>query len=243
MLRGNLGYLSAVLSSVVSLCTLAAGCDDEDAADRSATKDAGAYDPYWTAFDATVDLVADAEPPAKQHVWADWTMFSTGEQGSAVATFDLAGDGGVSVTYTGQLYNAQVDDSGVMYWQPDHAYKSAAVPNGPGTSDSIMVAGGENRVHTLTFSTPVTNPVLAFMSMGSNDTTTVCRFDDDFELLSHGPGYYGEGQPMKHLPDHVLSGRESSGAIRFPGAYTTIRWVSVISEPWYALTIGLPAPQ
>ncbi|HEY6881192.1 MAG TPA: hypothetical protein VI299_24370, partial [Polyangiales bacterium] len=210
--------------------------------DKTGAKDAGAYDPYWSDFDAKVDLVPDAEPPAKQHVWADWTAFTIGEQGSATATFALPGDGGISLTYSGQLYNAQVDDGGVMYWRPDDAYKSAAVPNAPATSDNIMLAGGESRVHTLTFSAPVTNPVLAVMSMGSNDTTTVCRFDDDFELLSHGVGFYGEGQPLKHLPDHVLSGRESSGAIRFPGTYTTIRWLSVISEPWYGLTVGLPSP-
>jgi hypothetical protein len=239
----------AALGGVVVLCSLVAGCsDDEDDGNKrdpspldSGLDASGPYDPYWTDFDSSVDLVPDAEAPAKQHVWADWTAFSAGDQGSAQAVFNINVDGGLSLTYRGELYNAQVD-GGLPYWTPSTPYVSVAVPNAPAASDNIMLAGGMGSVHTLTFSAPVTNPVVAVMSMGSNDTTTVCRFDNDFDLLSSAPGYYGEGQPLKHLPDNTLSGRESSGAIRFNGTFTTIRWTAVISEPWYGLTVGVPAP-
>lgn len=232
--------LLRALPRAVALCVVLTGCGD-DSSDNE--KDAGAYDPYWTGFDASVDLVPDAEPPAKQHVWADWTAATVGDQGGAQGVFAISGfDGGLSATYTGGLYNAQLD-GGMPYWTPGKAYTSAAVPNPPDSPDILMLAGGMNSVHTLTFSAPVKNPVLAVMSLGSEDTTTVCRFDDEFELLSHGPAFYKEGQPLKHLPDHTLSGRESSGAIRFNGTFTTIRWTAVISEPWYGVTVGLPTPQ
>jgi hypothetical protein len=244
-------YLRAAVGGIVAVCTLIAGCGDDDTdplgPDGStldaSTPDASApYDPNWTDFDARVDLVPDAEPPAKQHVWADWTEFKTGAQGSASARFNLGADSGIALSYAGELFNAQVD-GGLPYWTPGTAYTSVAVPNAPDTNDNIQLAGGMNSVHTLTFSAPVTDPVLAFLSLGSRNTTTVCRFDVNFELLSYGPGYYPAAQELKHLPDQKLVGRESNGAIRFKGTFTTIRWVAEISEPWYGLTVGLPTPQ
>ncbi|MET0286887.1 MAG: hypothetical protein ABW352_20560 [Polyangiales bacterium] len=201
------------------------------------------YDPNWTDHDARVDLVPDAEPPAKQHVWADWTEFKTGAQGSASARFNIAAvDGGIALSYTGDLHNAQID-GGLPYWTPGTAYTSVAVPNPPDSNDNLQLAGGLGSVHTLTFSLPAKDPVLAILSLGSRATTTVLRFDNAFELLSYGPGYYQNAQELKHLPDNKLAGRESNGAIRFKGTFTTIRWTAEISEPWYGLTVGLPTPQ
>lgn len=234
-----------------ALCSVLAGCSDDSSAGDDDDKGNGGspdasvkpYDPNWTDFDASVDLVPDAEPPAKQHVWADWTAATVTAQGSASAQLAISGvDGGIALTYSGGLDNAQID-GGIPYWVPGTAYTSVAVPNSPPETELIMLAGGNNSVHTLTFSTPVKDPVLAIMSLGSIDTTTVCRFDDDFELLSYGPGFYPEAQELKHLPDNKLAGRESNGSIRFKGTFTTIRWTAEISEPWYGLTVGLPSPQ
>lgn len=228
----------SILLPALTLCIVAAGCGDD-----SDEKDADPYDPNWTDFDAHVDLIPDAEPPAKQHVWADWTAATIAEQGSAQAKFAIGGfDGGLSLAYAGSLYNAQLD-GGLPYWTPGTAYKSAAVPNSPDSNELIMLAGGMGSVHSLTFSAPVTDPVLAVMSLGSVDTTTVCQFETDFELLSTGDAYYKEGEALKHLPDNKLAGRESSGSIRFKGTFTTIRWTALISEPWYGLTVGVPSPQ
>jgi hypothetical protein len=236
LLQETSASLQAALRAV-ALCTALAACSDDDA-----TPEPEPFDPNWTDFDASVDLIPDAEPPSKQHVWADWTAATVGAQGSAQATFPGVLDGGLTLTYSGDLHNAQID-GGLPYWMPGTAYTSLAVPNPPVTTDNIMLAGGMGSVHTLTFSAPIKDPVLAVMSLGSAETTTVCQFDTPFELLSHGPSYYPEGQPLKHLPDNKLSGRESSGAIRFSGTFTTIRWTALIAEPWYGLTVGLPTPQ
>jgi hypothetical protein len=240
----------ALVAGALALSSLSVGCDDDEQSEPS-PNDGGAdsgdapdgsepFDPYWTGFDAAVDLSPDAAVATRPYVWADWTTYTIGDDGGATATLNID-DASVALTYSGQLYNAQAE-AGLPYWTPDTAYKSAVVLNGPPAIDNIMLAGGDNRTHTLTFSAPVTNPVLALMSVGSVDTTTVCRFDDDFELLSFGPGYYPQGEPLKHLPDHVLAGRESNGTIRFVGTYTKISWKSVLSEPWYGLTVGVSPP-
>lgn len=198
----------------------------------------GAVDPYWTGFDASVDRVPDAGAPVSYH-WTDWTAAALGEDGGARGVVPLGLDASVDVVYTGQLYAAQLEDGGIDYWKPADAYQSDVVQNTPPDSDLLELSGGDGRRHVLTFSRPVVDPVLTILSMGSQTVTTACRFDDDFDLLSSGLGYYRTGEPLKHLPDHVLSGRESSGAIRFRGTYTTLGWTSLVSEPWYGLTVGV----
>jgi hypothetical protein len=206
-------------------------------------QDTGPHDPYWTDYDAAVDIVPDAEPPARQHVWTSWKTAKNGEDGGASGTLAPTADTTITVTYSGQFYNAQLNAMGTPFWTPPTPYVSVAVPNAPLAVDQIQLAGGDGRVHELAFSVPVENPVISVMSMGSNEMTTVVRFDDDFDLLSFGPGYYGQGMPLKHLPDHVLSGRESSGTIRFNGKFSVLRWKTVLSEPWFGLTVGIPTPQ
>jgi hypothetical protein len=247
--NAGLAYV-ALVSGALAFSSVGAGCGEDEQNEQSPndagidsgnTKDASRpFDPYWTGFEASVDLSPDTPVATKPYVWADWTTYTIGEDGGAAATLNLA-DASVALTYSGQLYNAQAD-RGLPYWTPDTAYKSTVVLNGPPAIDNIMLAGGDNRTHTLTFSAPVTNPVLAVLSLGSVETTTVCRFDDDFELLSFGPGYYPQAEPLKRLPDHVLAGRESNGTIRFVGTYTKISWKSVLSEPWYGVTVGVSTP-
>jgi hypothetical protein len=222
-------------SDATALPTAEAGAGD----DAGVREDGGGVSiPMDTAKDAAVTLVPDAGAPAKLEVWADWTAY---DQSSARGSFNGV-LGGLSLTYTGDIYNAQVN-GGLPYWTPGGPYTSAAVPNPPDSSDMIMLAGSANSVQTLTFSAPVTDPVLAVFSLGKETSTAVLKFDDDFVVLSGGGmGYYGPQQPLQRQTDHKLSGGEASGVIGFRGTYTTIRWTTVINEPWYGVTVGVPTP-
>jgi hypothetical protein len=243
---------AAAACGLVAICSLTVSCGDSDESDEdvglpdaSPTIDSGSpdsgHDPYWSDYDATVDILPDATTTAKYHVWADWTSFSNGVQGSAEATI-YPTDAGLGISYLGQLVDAQVQ-GGTVYWLPDTAYKSVLLKEPPTSADILMLHGGNNSVHELNFSTPVKDPVLALMSVGSKLKTTVCRFDDAFELLSFGGTPWNPEGVLKHLPNNVLSGRESSGVIRFPGTHSRIRFTTVLSEPWFGITVGMPVPQ
>jgi hypothetical protein len=184
-----------------------------------------------------VSLACSAAPVA----WTDWTSVTPGAGGSASGVITLPDASTVNVSYQGGLYFGQTGNSGdIDYWSPN-AYTSATVDNAPDSLNSDMLAlGTGSAINTLTFSSPMTNPVLSVVSFNGPSWT----FDAPFTVLSSGTGYWGT-DTLNGGAGNVLSstnGGEGHGTIQFLGTYSSISWQESGPESWRGITVGAAAP-
>jgi hypothetical protein len=114
--------------------------------------------------------------------WVDWTGTGTNQ---VTGTLTL-GATTIDVTYGGSYAFAQTNGSGTNYWDPSAPYISATVPNAPPNPDIIGLSDAGTA--TITFSQPVTDPVIALVSWNSSDVTFT---DETIQTLSSGCGYWG----------------------------------------------------
>ena len=130
-------------------------------------------------------LTAQAAPV----FWTDWTSGTAGVNGSATGVLDVGGTL-VDVDYTGEIEFIQTN-SGTNYWtEPNPAnrpYTSASVDNAPPAPDIIALSRASAK--TLTFSQPIQNLLFGVVSLNGNGY----RFDQDFEIISFGQGFWGTG--------------------------------------------------
>ncbi|UBF28855.1 fibro-slime domain-containing protein [Kovacikia minuta CCNUW1] len=189
-------------------------------------------DNIWVTADDGVSLDFD-----NAIRWTDWISATAGIPGSANGNITLANSETISVTYNGEIFFAQTS-GGTNYWNPSDPYLSETVKDSPPTSDIVSLIGGNSTLNTLTFSKPVINPILGIVSLGANGKAVVYDFDIDFNILSVGRGYFGDGT-LEDLPGNVLRGVEGHGAIQFPGVFRSISWVAPIAEGWHGFTVGI----
>lgn len=176
--------------------------------------------------------------------WADWTS-STGP-GVGTVTGNI---GATSVTYTGEIVDTtNINNGGFNYWRqggvtPWPAYSVGPITNAPVNSDMIALSGDGVTVNTITFSSPVTDPVMAIVSLGRPGTGSQYLFDADFTILQVGQGYWGNGT-LTDQPINTLEGFEGHGVIRFNGTFSSISWTTngPTGEYWNGFTFGVPTP-
>ena len=115
-------------------------------------------------------------------------------------------------------------------------YVSALVDNAPPAAEMIALSLATSK--TLTFSTAVDNLFFAVVSLNGNGY----KFDSDFEIVSTGAGYWGNGTLTKVAlggGQFQLNGSgEPHGVIRFTGAVSAITWTSLTNEYWNGFTVG-----
>ncbi len=176
---------------------------------------------------------------AVPYSWTDWTSANTT---SATGTVD-----GVGVSFTGDLAPAAQTSGGINYWAANSSiYTSAGVDNGPTpNSDIIRLTGGTGTgLQTLTFSTPVTDPVMAILSMGQSiasngvDVPVQYIFDAPFTILNQGVGFWGGSATGLTQGGTTLTGLEGHGIIQFSGTFNSISWTMPLSENWHGFTVG-----
>lgn len=181
--------------------------------------------------------------------WVDWTQTIPG---GVKGVIDLGGGQTVDVTYTGQYYFAQTNGGTSYYTTPatqpwdltlgTGTYTSAGVANGPAGSDIIALSQATTR--TLNFSQPVDDLFFAVVSLNGNGY----RFDQDFDILSYGRGFFDNGGATKNvLPDgryELLSVANSHGTselhgvLGIKGSVNTLTWDSLSNETWNGFTVG-----
>lgn len=166
--------------------------------------------------------------------WVDWTSGTAGASGSATGVLNI-GESTVDVDYVGEIAFIQTA-SGGNYWNPSSPYVSALVDNAPNTTDIIALSRATSK--TLTFSVPVQDLFFAVVSLNGNGY----RFDQDFEVVGFGPGYWGNGTLTRvdlGGGQFQLDGSgEPHGVIRFTGAVSSITWTSLTNEYWNGFTVG-----
>jgi len=189
-------------------------------------------------------LIMSAQPAVAETVlWTDWTTIDEPHQ---IAQGTV---GGVSVTLTTtDVINPVQVDGGVwgnLWGANPETYIGGGVDNGPPDADMVGFVGGG--VQTLTFSEPVSDPVIAIISLGSAQVMDYV-FNDPFSILSSGPNPFSGGAPPPPLTNpsgNVLRGSESSGIIRFSGTFTTLTWDIPVPEiaGWQAIQVAIaPSP-
>jgi hypothetical protein len=166
--------------------------------------------------------------------WVDWTSGTSGANGSATGFLSI-GDTTVNVGYAGEIAFINTNGGG-NYWNPSAPYISALVDNAPGTSDIIALSTATQK--TLTFSVPVQDLFFAVVSLNGNGY----RFDQDFEIVSTGRGYWGSGEltrvDLGNGQFQLNGSGEPHGVIRFTGAVSSITWTSLTNEYWNGFTVG-----
>ena len=161
-----------------------------------------------------------------------------GTPGSASGTI-TSPSGTIDVTYTGEvIYRSDMGD-----WDYAGTYsKPGVVDNTPTPADvSITLVGGNSVVDTITFSTPVLDPVLAVQSVGSGADLAQYDFTSAFTILQQGPGHWGGTSTSLSQVGNTLYGLEGNGIIQFSGVYSSISWTVPDGENYHMFTVGTPA--
>ncbi len=185
------------------------------------------------AFLAAGVLVA--APPAGAAVWTSWLNgFQTGAPGFVFGTLN-----GVTVLYEGEIDSAIVDGSSTI-WSPDSSFIGGTSTTSPSTvGDAIFLDGSYTGPNGIFFSAPVTNPLMAFWSLGDPGNAASFQFPPPalpvFE--AGGPNSQYGGSAINVFLDHVY-GMEGNGVVEFPGTYTGIHWYDSF-ENYYAFTVGV----
>jgi PEP-CTERM motif len=188
-----------------------------------------------------VTLMAAVHPASADMIsWVELSTATAGNPGSASGIINLPGGSPVGVTYTGEVFFAQTNNSGTYFWNPASTFTSAEVSNVPPTSDLIALIGGNTTVNTITFSRPVVDPVLDILSLGSPNIPITYNFNAPFDILSDGPStIYGGPGILTALPGNILRGVEGDGTIIFRGTFTSISFTVPQAENYHGFTVGL----
>jgi hypothetical protein len=115
---------------------------------------------------------------------------------------------------------------------------SRGAPGAP-TSSASRAARGSSQ-YKLAFSRPVTNPVLAILSLGTASTPAHYVFRQTPILLSSGKGFYGGCADCLHVDRKTLVGTEGHGVVQLIGTFSSIGWTDPDWENWHAIQVGAP---
>ena len=172
--------------------------------------------------------------------WTDWISGTSGPNGSAVGVINSSFNGQpieVNVSYSGEIAFIQTGPGGTNYFIPSAPYVSATVSNPPPGPDIIALSLATAK--TLSFDQPVSNLLFAVVSLNGNGY----RFDQDFEILSFGHGFWGNGTLSKVDNGNgtwdLIGTGEPHGTIEFTGTFTSVTWTSLTNEFWNGFNVGI----
>lgn len=176
--------------------------------------------------------------------WTTWTAGTPGATtGSAAGTISGLG---VGVSYSGEF---GFFDTG-LNWLPATSFTGGTVDNAPPSgpavlNDGIAISGGTaTGVNTVTFDTPVVNPILAIWSLGQPgfQARFVFPASQPFAIQGGGPNSEFGGASIfagGSCPALTICGNEGNGVVQFTGTFSSISWTNPIFEFYYAFTIGV----
>ena len=180
-----------------------------------------------------------AVPVHAQTTWTNWTSntLSTGTSGNGAAAGSV---GGVGVTYSGEL-NSQTNISGTTsIWSPNSSFTGGTVTVSPSiVGDELALAGAFTGTNTITFASPVTNPLFAIWSLGQSFQASF-TFNATPTLQAGGPNSQFGGSSIT-VDNNVVRGNEGNGVVQFNGTFSSISWTDT-PEFFYAFTVGVNGP-
>ncbi len=192
---------------------------------------------------SVLELVTPAR--AATASWATLTSSTGANPGTVLGNITIGGQT-ANVTYTGEIAFTQLANAGYNYYTPSSAYgPSTAYTGGPSTSDMIAISGTTD-THSFAFSTPITDPLMAIVSLGGPGNGVSYNFSAPFTILSQGAEnpYGGCSTCLSGSGTNTLTGTEGDGIIQFTGNFTSLSWTVTGGEYWNGFTVGasgLPA--
>ncbi len=181
-------------------------------------------------------LCATCLPAAAVTTWTDWTAATAGEPGSAAGTLN-----GVAVTYTGEvLGNTVTNGSFAASLAPITSFVGGTVTASPATVGDIITLNGSTLTNTITFASPVTDPVIAIWSLGSPGIAASFTFNATPTFEVGGPNVQYGGSAIT-VSGNTVSGHEGNGVVQFTGTFSSISFTST-AENFYGFNVGLNGP-
>ncbi len=168
-------------------------------------------------------------------IWTDWTDLTLGYPGTASGTL-----GTIEISYSGEVFRGSVTNVTPNIWNPETTYVGGLVDTSPDTIGDYIGLNGSTNTGTITFSSTVTNPVIAIWSLGSPSTGASFTFDAIPVLQVGGPNSSYGGSSIV-VNGNTVSGNEGNGVVLFEGNYSSLSWIST-NENWYAFTVGSAVP-
>jgi hypothetical protein len=150
--------------------------------------------------------------------------------------------GSTPVTVSFATTNYHADVASYPSWTPTTSWADGVVVNNaPVSANGIMqLDGGTSALNTLTFSTPVENPVIAIWSLGAPGTSASFVFDATPVLIAGGPSAEYGGSSIS-VSGNTVYGSEGNGTVEFIGTYSSITWTNPQFEFWYGFDVGAPS--
>lgn len=110
-------------------------------------------------------------------------------------------------------------------------------------SGYCLITLSEARAYTdtLSFSTPITNPILDIVSLGAPGNPVSYLFSAAPTILSQGDAYWGTCgiPPCLTTSGNTLSGQEADGVVEFVGTFSTLSWTTTGGENWNGFTLAV----
>jgi hypothetical protein len=173
--------------------------------------------------------------------WVTWSNTFTANP--AVGTATGITSNGIVAGYLGVVISVQPN---YPSWMPNSSYVGGVVGNAPPQSGGIVqIQGGNpNVVDTVTFSTPVTDPIFAIWSLGQGGLTASFDFLNAVPVIvAGGPSAEYQGSTIVTGTNACTSpdvcGAEGNGTIEFLGTFQSISWTNPTQEFWYGFTVGV----
>jgi hypothetical protein len=194
------------------------------------------FHPSFALLLAACAVFATLPAQADTIAWAKWSSATAGSPGSASATI-----GSLTVTYSGQ-------NSGLLTnfpsWTPVTTFTGGVVSNGPpAINNSVQIegtpAGAVPIIETITFSSPVADPIFAVWSLGAPGTPASFDFTatEPFTVQGGGPSAEFGGTALT-ISGEDVEGQEGNGIIQFNGTFSSITFTTPQFEDYYAFTVG-----
>ncbi len=150
--------------------------------------------------------------------------------------------GGVTVTYSGEIRGL---NQYVSNWSPASTFIGGPVTSAPPGNSGIQLTGPTPNTEegvitdTITFSSAVTDPVIAIVSLGQLGDTAEFDFtsNEPFTLFGGGPTNAWGGSPLTS-DGQTVYGTEGNGLVVFNGTFTTLSFTTPVYENYYAFTVG-----
>jgi len=189
------------------------------------------YSASAAAF-ALCALIGVPSAHADTIAWATWTGDAPGNPGSATGTI-----GSINVNYAGQTDALLIN---YPSWAPSSSYTGGDVGNAPPqANNAVKLEGGSGITETITFSSPIVNPVMAIWSLGQSNDPTYFDFSSGqtFNIVAGGPSAEYGGGTITRSGQNV-QGVEGNGVIEFDGTFSSITFTTPSFENYYAFTVG-----
>ena len=194
-----------------------------------------------------IPVLANANPVG--FLYATYFAMQTGQPGNMTGQMINSDGTTISVSYSGHVVvDSQFGNQGSYYYTGFNGgpspYTNSLVANAPSATDIIALAGQTNApiTNTITFSAPVTDPIMDIVSLGQQGQSSNYDFNIPFTILSQGPGHFGGlNNGLSNPFGNRLTGFEGNGVIQFKGTFTSISFVASPAEYWGGFNVGVAA--